>query len=92
MALGVGEHRDGGTFRHFRGLHHRAAPQALDPAQRRLKIRDRNVEADAANRCASPPIPINLITLLICAIGGVVGWLIILVLHLLGIAFSVGVV
>jgi hypothetical protein len=32
-------------------------------------------------------IPINLITILICAIGGVVGWLIILVLHLLGIAF-----
>jgi hypothetical protein len=32
-------------------------------------------------------IPINLLTLLICAIGGVVGWLIILVLHLLRIAF-----
>ena len=32
-------------------------------------------------------IPINLITILICAIGGVVGWLIILVLHLLAIAF-----
>ena len=32
-------------------------------------------------------IPINLITLLICAIGGVVGWLIILVFHLLEIAF-----
>jgi hypothetical protein len=32
-------------------------------------------------------IPINLITILICAIGGVVGWLIILVLHLLEIAF-----
>ena len=32
-------------------------------------------------------IPINLITILICAIGGVVGWLIILVFHLLGIAF-----
>ncbi len=32
-------------------------------------------------------IPINLITVLICAIGGVVGWLIILVFHLLEIAF-----
>jgi hypothetical protein len=32
-------------------------------------------------------IPINLITILICAIGGVAGWLIILVLHLLAIAF-----
>ena len=44
------------------------------------------------NLFLSPPIPLNLITLLICAIGGVVGWLIILVLHLLGIAFSVAVV
>jgi hypothetical protein len=34
-------------------------------------------------------IPINLITMLICAIGGVFGYLLILVLHLLGIAFSV---
>ena len=32
-------------------------------------------------------IPIDLVTILICAIGGVVGWLIILVLHLLEIAF-----
>jgi hypothetical protein len=32
-------------------------------------------------------IPITLLTILICAIGGVVGWLIILVLHLLRIAF-----
>jgi hypothetical protein len=32
-------------------------------------------------------IPINLLTILICAIGGVVGWLIILVLHLLAVAF-----
>jgi SigmaK-factor processing regulatory protein BofA len=32
-------------------------------------------------------LPINLITIIICAIGGVVGWLIILVLHLLGVAF-----
>ena len=32
-------------------------------------------------------LPINLITILICAIGGVVGWLVILVFHLLEIAF-----
>lgn len=32
-------------------------------------------------------LPINLLTIVICAIGGVVGWLIILVLHVLGIAF-----
>jgi hypothetical protein len=40
------------------------------------------------NLVLSPPIPINLITILISAIGGVVGWLIILVLHLLGVAFA----
>jgi hypothetical protein len=34
-------------------------------------------------------IPINVLTVLICAIGGVIGWLIILVLHLLGVAFYV---
>jgi hypothetical protein len=39
------------------------------------------------NLVLSPPIPINIFTVLICAIGGVVGWLIILVLHLLTIAF-----
>ena len=43
------------------------------------------------NLFLSPPIPINIITLLICAVGGVVGWLIILVLHILGIAFTVAV-
>ena len=43
------------------------------------------------NLVLSPPIPINLITVLICAIGGVVGWLIILILHLLGVAFYVAV-
>ena len=32
-------------------------------------------------------LPINLLTIIICALGGVVGWLVILVLHLLGIAF-----
>ena len=39
------------------------------------------------NLFVSPPIPINIITVLICAIGGVVGWLIILGLYLLQIAF-----
>ena len=39
------------------------------------------------NLFVSPPIPITLLTIAICAIGGVVGWLIILVLHLLQIAF-----
>ncbi len=43
------------------------------------------------NLVLSPPIPINLLTVLICAIGGVVGWLIILVLHILGIAFTISV-
>jgi hypothetical protein len=41
------------------------------------------------NLVVSPPIPINIITLLICAIGGVAGWLIILVLYLLQIAFYI---
>jgi hypothetical protein len=39
------------------------------------------------NLVLSPPIPINILTILICAIGGVVGWLIILILHILGVAF-----
>src|SRR5215203_1820013 len=41
------------------------------------------------NLFLSPPIPINIITVLICAIGGVIGWLIIVVLYLLRIAFYV---
>jgi hypothetical protein len=41
------------------------------------------------NLVLADEIPINLLTVLICAIGGVIGWLIILVLHLLGIAFYV---
>jgi hypothetical protein len=41
------------------------------------------------NLFLSPPIPINLITVLICVIGGVVGWMIIVVLYLLQIAFYV---
>ncbi len=32
-------------------------------------------------------VPINLVTVIICAIGGVVGWLLIVILHLLGVAF-----
>lgn len=39
------------------------------------------------NLVISPPIPINIITILISAIGGVLGWLIILILHILGVAF-----
>jgi hypothetical protein len=41
------------------------------------------------NLFVSPPIPINIITLLICAIGGVAGWFIIMLLYLLQIAFYV---
>ena len=41
------------------------------------------------NLVIADDIPINLLTVLICAIGGVIGWLIILVLHLLGVAFYV---
>ncbi len=44
------------------------------------------------NLVVSPPIPINLVTVLICVIGGVVGWLIIVVLYLLGVAFYVPVI
>ena len=41
------------------------------------------------NLVLAEDVPINLLTVLICAIGGVVGWLVILVLHLLGVAFYV---
>ena len=41
------------------------------------------------NLVLADDIPINVLTVLICAIGGVVGWIIILVLHLLGVAFYV---
>ena len=34
-----------------------------------------------------PPILINPFTILICAVGGVVGWLFVLILHLLEVAF-----
>ncbi len=39
------------------------------------------------NLFLSDEVPLNLLTIVICAIGGVVGWLIILVLHILAIAF-----
>ena len=42
-----------------------------------------------SNLLLSPPVPANLITILVCVIGGVVGWLIVMVLHILGIAFYV---
>ncbi len=32
-------------------------------------------------------LPINIITVIICAILGVLGWALVLILHLLGIAF-----
>jgi hypothetical protein len=32
-------------------------------------------------------VPINLVTIVICAIGGVVGWLVIVILYLLGVTF-----
>jgi hypothetical protein len=41
------------------------------------------------NLVLADEIPLNVLTVLICAIGGVIGWLIILVLHLLGVAFYV---
>jgi hypothetical protein len=39
------------------------------------------------NLLLADDIPINLLTVIICAIGGVIGWLVILILHLLGVAF-----
>lgn len=39
------------------------------------------------NLLLADDVPINIITVVICAILGVVGWAIILVLHLLGLAF-----
>ena len=39
------------------------------------------------NLFLSDDVPVNLLTLVICAIGGVVGWLLVVILHLLGIAF-----
>jgi hypothetical protein len=39
------------------------------------------------NLVLADDIPINIITVLICAIGGVIGWIVIVLLHLLGVAF-----
>ena len=39
------------------------------------------------NAFLSDDLPVNLLTVVICAIGGVVGWLLVVILHLLGIAF-----
>ena len=39
------------------------------------------------NLFLSDEVPLNLLTVVICAIGGVVGWLVIVILHLLGVAF-----
>ena len=39
------------------------------------------------NLVLADDIPIDLLTVIICAIGGVLGWLVILILHLLGVAF-----
>ena len=39
------------------------------------------------NSIIEPDIPINLITVLIVAILGVLGWVVVLILHLLGVAF-----
>ena len=39
------------------------------------------------NLVLADDIPINVITVLICAIGGVIGWVIVLLLHLVGVAF-----
>jgi hypothetical protein len=39
------------------------------------------------NLIIEPNIPINIITVLIVAIFGVVGWAVLLILHLLGVAF-----
>ncbi len=39
------------------------------------------------NMFLADDIPINIITVVICAIFGVLGWAVILILHLLGLAF-----
>jgi hypothetical protein len=39
------------------------------------------------NLILADDIPINVITVIICAILGVLGWALLLILHLLGIAF-----
>jgi hypothetical protein len=39
------------------------------------------------NLFLSDEVPLNLLTIVICAIGGVVGWVLIVLLHFLGVAF-----
>ena len=39
------------------------------------------------NLALIPPVLINPFTILVCAVGGVVGWLFVLILHLLEVAF-----
>ncbi len=39
------------------------------------------------NLLIEPDIPINIVTVLIVAIFGVLGWAVVLLLHLLGVAF-----
>ncbi len=39
------------------------------------------------NLIVEPDIPINILTVLIVAIFGVLGWALVLILHLLGVAF-----
>jgi hypothetical protein len=39
------------------------------------------------NLIIEPDIPINILTVLIVAILGVLGWALVLILHLLGVAF-----
>jgi len=39
------------------------------------------------NLFLSDEVPLNVLTIVICAIGGVVGWLVIVILHVLGVAF-----
>ncbi len=64
------------------------------------KARGKGTHADTYRQCNSwgdllfltnvllaDDLPINIITVVICAILGVVGWAIILILHLLGLAF-----
>jgi hypothetical protein len=39
------------------------------------------------NLFLSDDVPVNLLSLIICAVGGVAGWLVIVILHLLRVAF-----
>ena len=47
----------------------------------------RSVLLFLTNLVLADDIPINLLTMIICSIGGVIGWLVILILHLSGVAF-----